>query len=642
MLKLARYLKYFKKEVIIGPFFKLLEAIFELIVPLVMASIIDIGIKNKDTTYVLQRGGIILLLGLLGLIFALICQYNAAKASQGFGTMVRNDLYTHINSLSHGELDLLGTNTLITILTNDVNQMQLAVAMLIRLAVRVPLLIIGAVVMSMILDLKLSIIFLIVAPLVSFVIFLIMKLSVPYYRIRQKMLDKVSSVTRENLSGARVVRAFSKQEHEINRFNEANNEVADVAINVGKISAFLNPATFAILNIAILAILWFGGYRVNDGGLTQGQVIAFANYMTQISLALMVFANLVVIFTKAAASAGRINKVFDTRPSVIDIETAVKDTAGKDTAGKDTAGKDTAVKDITVKDTAGKDSTVKDTAVKDPTGKDTADKDKIDKDKSNIDETSRDVSNLNNTGFDQPLISLENVSFAYPGSDEYALENINIDINQGEVIGIIGGTGSGKSTLINLLPRFYDVTKGEIKLKGRALKDYPLNQLRNLFGIVAQKAVLFSGSISDNLRYMKEDASKDEIKWAIDIAQARDFVERLPNGYDAPINQGGRNLSGGQRQRITIARALVRNPRILILDDSFSALDYATDANLRAALKENCKDTTVLIVSQRANTIKNADQIIVLDDGKMVGLGKHDELYKTCLVYKEICDSQLS
>lgn len=571
MLRLARYLKYFKKEVIIGPFFKLLEAVFELIVPLVMASIIDIGIKNRDYTYVLQRGGIILLLGFMGLIFAIICQYNAAKASQGFGTIVRNDLYSHINKLSHGELDLLGTNSLITVLTNDINQMQLAVAMLIRLVVRVPFLIIGAVVMSMILDLKLSIIFLIVAPLVSAVIFLIMKLSVPYYRVRQKMLDKVSRVTRENLSGARVVRAFSKQDHEINRFNEANDEVADVAINVGKISAFLNPATFAILNTAILAILWFGGYRVSDGSLTQGEVIAFVNYITQISLALVVFANLVVIFTKAAASAGRINKVLDTLPSITDK------------GGK------------------------------------------------NFDNTS-----------EEPLISIDKVSFAYPRSDEYALEDINIDIHEGELIGIIGGTGSGKSTLINLLPRFYDVTKGEIRLKGIPLKDYSIDKLRGLFAIVAQKSVLFSGSISDNLRYMKEDATIDEIKWAIETAQAKEFVERLPEAYDAPINQGGRNLSGGQRQRINIARALVRKPKILILDDSFSALDYTTDANLRAALKENLKDTTVFIVSQRANTIKNADQIVVLDDGKMVGLGKHDQLYKNCQVYKEICDSQLS
>lgn len=599
MLRLARYLKHFKKEVIIGPFFKLLEAIFELIVPLVMASIIDIGIKNRDTTYVLQRGGIILLLGFMGLVFAIICQYSAARASQGFGTMVRNDLYSHINTLSYGELDLLGTNSLITILTNDINQMQLAVAMLIRLVVRVPFLIIGAVVMSMILDLKLSIIFLIVAPLVSAVIFLIMKLSVPYYRVRQKMLDKVSRITRENLSGARVVRAFSKQEHEINRFNKANNEVADVAINVGKISAFLNPATFAILNTAILAILWFGGYRVSDGSLTQGEVIAFVNYITQISLALVVLANLVVIFTKAAASAGRINKVFDTKPSIVD-----KDGSGLDKSNMNSVGYNVNDSDEFTAD--------------------------------NIEEKGSVFKR------DLPLISIDNVSFAYPRSDEYAIEGINIDIHEGEVIGIIGGTGSGKSTLINLLPRFYDVSKGEIRLKGIPLKDYSIGKLRGLFGIVAQKAVLFSGSISDNLRYMKEDATLDEIERAIAIAQAKEFVERLPEGYDAPINQGGRNLSGGQRQRITIARALVGNPKILILDDSFSALDYATDASLRSALKENLKDTTVFIVSQRANTIKNANQIIVLDDGKMVGLGKHDELYESCQVYKEICDSQLS
>ena len=589
MLKLARYLKYFKKEVTIGPFFKFLEAVFELIVPLVMASIIDIGIKNRDSAYVLQRGGIILLLGFMGLIFAIICQYSAARASQGFGTMVRNDIYEHINSLSHTELDSFGTDTLITILTNDINQMQLAVAMLIRLVVRAPFLVIGAVVMSMILDLKLSLIFLIVAPLVSLVIFLIMKLSVPYYRVRQRMLDRVSRITRETLSGARVIRAFSKQEYEIDRFGKANNEVADIAINVGKISAFLNPATFAILNIAILAILWFGGKRVDTGSLTQGQVIAFVNYMTQISVALVVVANLVVIFTKASASARRINKVFETVSSVVEKDKS------------------------------------------EPNNHET----------NNLNDKQKSVTLKNNSpNKNLALISLENVSFAYPGSDEYALEDISFDINEGEVIGIIGGTGSGKSTLINLLPRFYDVDKGKIRIIGRALREYSFESLRALFGIVPQKAVLFSGSVSDNLRFSKMDASLAEIKKAIDIAQAKDFVEKLPDGYDSQINQGGRNLSGGQRQRLTIARALVRNPRILILDDSSSALDYATDARLREAISKKCKDTTVIMVSQRANSIKNADKIIVLDDGRMVGIGKHEELYKSCNIYREICDSQ--
>ena len=422
MLKLARYLKYFKKEVTIGPFFKFLEAVFELIVPLVMASIIDMGIKNRDKTFVLQRGGIILLLGFMGLIFAIICQYSAARASQGFGTMVRNDLYRHINSLSHGELDLFGTDTLITILTNDINQMQLAVAMLIRLVVRAPFLVIGAVVMSMLLDLRMSMIFLIVTPLMSLVIYLIMKLSVPYYRIRQRMLDKVSCITRENLSGARVVRAFSKQEHEIRRFNEANNYVADIAINVGKLSAFFNPATFAIFNIAILAILWSGGIRVDTGSLTQGEVIAFVNYMTQISVALVALANLVVIFTKAAASARRINKVFETFSTVNEMNQA------------------------------------------------TSDKQMI---RSSINDKNKDFpveeSKVNER---EPLISLDNISFAYPGSDEYALEDISFDIYKGELIGIIGGTGSGKSTLINLLPRFYNVDRGEIRIKGRAIGEY--------------------------------------------------------------------------------------------------------------------------------------------------------------------------
>ena len=491
MLKLARYLKYFKREVTIGPFFKFLEAVFELIVPLVMASIIDIGIKNRDSRYVLQRGGIILLLGLMGLIFAIICQYSAAKASQGIGTMVRNDLYNHINSLSHAEIDSFGTDTLITILTNDINQIQLAVAMLIRLVVRAPFLVIGAVVMSMILDLKLSIVFLIVAPLVSLVIYLIMKLSLPFYRVRQRMLDKVSRIIRENLSGARVIRSFSKQEHEIKRFNEANNEVADIAINVGKISAFLNPATFAILNIAILAILWFGGIRVEVGSLTQGEVIAFVNYMTQISIALMVVANLVVIFTKASASARRINSVFETLPSVKEKEVDMSD--------QDPA-KDRLVQDIQVNNNANNDAAA--------------------------------------------LVSLKDVSFAYSGSDQYALEDISFDINEGEIIGVIGGTGSGKSTLINLLPRFYDVDKGEIRIKGTPVDEYSLDRLRALFGIVPQKTVLFSGSVCDNIRFSYKDASLDDIHRAIDIAQARDFVDKLPHGCDSQINQGGRNLSG--------------------------------------------------------------------------------------------------
>lgn len=569
MLRLFRYLKYSKLEVIFGPFFKLMEAIFELIVPLVMASVIDIGIKNQDKAYVLQRGGIIVLLGVVGLIFALICQYSAARASQGFGTRVRNDLFAHINSLSHGELDKLGTNSIITVITNDVNQMQLAVAMLIRLVVRAPFLVIGAIGMAMFLDLKLSLIFLALAPVVSALLYIIMKKSVPFYIARQATLDKISLITRENLSGARVIRAFSRQEKEEARFEEVNNEAVELSIRVGKLSALLNPGVFMVMNAAIIAIIWFGGVRVNIGGLTQGEVIAFINYITQISLALVVVANLVIIFTKASASAARINQLFDTKSSLME---------GENKGSKDEA---------------------------------------------------------------HPLLSLRGVSFAYPGTEEYALEDISFDIAKGETIGIIGGTGSGKSTLVNLLLRLYDISAGEIKMEGVSLKDYSFEALRKQFGYAPQKVVLFAGSIRDNLKMAKEDAGEEEQRRAVQIAQAEEFIKNMPDGMDSLIAQGGKNLSGGQKQRLTIARALVGNPKVLILDDSSSALDYATDAALRKALREQCPDMTIIMVSQRVGSISHADKIIVMDDGRMVGFGRHEELVKTCEVYREICQSQL-
>ncbi len=577
MRKLARYLKYYKKEVIVGPFFKLLEAIFELIVPLVMASIIDIGIREGNKTFIMQRGGILILLAFMGLIFALICQYSAARASQGVGTMLRNDLYSHVNSLSHGEIDKLGTNYISTVITNDVNQIQLSVAMLIRLLVRAPFLVIGATVMAMILDLKLSLVFIVVAPLVAAVLYIIMRKSVPYYNARQKSLDKISLITKENLTGARVIRAFSTQKKERKRFEKTNDDVADIAIRVGQISAFLNPINFLILNFAIIAIIWFGGGRVNIGNLTQGEVIAFVNYITQISIALVVVANLVVIFTKAIASAERINLIFDMEASVKDNNQAQKPEVNEDDSKKT-----------------------------------------------------------------EYKLSLKDVAFAYPGAEGNAIQGLNIDIKPGETIGIIGGTGSGKSTLINLLPRFYDVTQGEIRKDGKLLSEYSLDELRRSFGFVPQRAVLFYGSVIDNIRWRKEDASLDEVKEAIEIAQAKDFVEELPNQYEATISQGGKNLSGGQRQRLTIARALVGKPEILVLDDSFSALDYATDAKLRKALAENCKGMTTLIVSQRTHTIQNADKIIVLDEGNVVGIGRHDKLLETCRVYQEIYSSQVS
>ncbi|HEX3021636.1 MAG TPA: ABC transporter ATP-binding protein [Lachnospiraceae bacterium] len=594
MIRLARYLKDFRKQVIIGPFFKLLEAIFELIVPLVMASIIDKGVKFEDKGYVLRMGVIMILLGALGLVFALICQYSAAVASQGVGTKLRNELFAHISKLSYAEVDRIGTNSLITRISNDVNQMQLAVAMLIRLVIRAPFLVIGASAMAMLLDLKLSLIFLIVAPLVAAVLYFVMSRSIPFYRVRQSKLDKVSLITRENLEGARVIRAFSKEEQEINRFKTASDEVTEIAIRVGKLSAILNPATFMILNGAILAILWFGGIRVDNGYLTQGQVIAFVNYMTQISLALVVVANLVVIFTKASASATRINEVFDIQPSVME---GMKDSNGEISLSIEHK------KNI----------------------------------KENMDRKSIYVDDIQT-----PKISLRNVSFSYQNNGEYSLENLTVDIRKGETVGIIGGTGSGKSTLINLLPRFYDPTEGAIFLDGIDVKEFTFEALRGQFGIVPQKAVLFAGSILENMRFAKKDASFEEIQRAVRIAQAEEFIESKPEKYDTLITQGGKNLSGGQRQRLTIARALVGDPKILILDDSSSALDYATDARLRKAIKEYSKDLTVFIVSQRANSIKYADKIIVLDDGVVQGIGTHEELLATCEVYKEICLSQLS
>ena len=570
MFKLLPYLKNYKKEVIIGPIFKLLEAIFELMVPLVMAKIIDIGVKNGDYNYVIKAGIALLVLGFLGLFCALVCQYSAAKASQGFGTDLRNDLFSHINSLSHSEIDMIGTSSLITRLTNDVNQLQLAVAMFIRLAFRAPFIIIGSAVMAMTLDLKLSIVFLFAIPLISLTLFWVMSKSIPFYSNIQKKLDKISLITEENLEGARVIRAFSKEENEKKRFFDASDDYTIASINVSKISALLNPLTSIIMNFAIVAILWYGGYRVNIGALTQGQIIAFVNYMTQISLTLVVFANLVVIFTKAFASGERVYEILEINSSITDKNTKISP-----------------------------------------------------------------VSNALKVEF-------KNVSFSYKGSNKNSLSNANIKVNTGETIGIIGGTGSGKSTLINLIPRFYEATEGEVLIDGVNVKDYNLNSLRDKIGIVPQKAALFSGTLRENMTLGNKNASDEEIKKAFDIAQASEFVSSLSKGLDTVILQGGKNLSGGQKQRLTIARALVKNPEILILDDSASALDFATDAKLRKAIKEETKNMTVFIISQRATSIKNADKIIVLDNGNIVGIGSHSELLKNCTVYKEICLSQLS
>ena len=570
MFKLAKkYLGAFKKELIIGPAAKLTEAVLELIVPLLMADVIDVGINGgAGKPYIYRMGGIMILMGAFGLCCALVCQYLASRASQGVGTVIRNDLFERICQLSHSQTDAFGTPSLINRVTNDVNQVQNAVAMLIRLVVRAPFLVIGAAVMAMTIDLKLSLVFLAVAPLAAAVLYIIMSRSVPFYRVIQKKLDRIGLITRESLAGARVIRAFSRGEYEEERFASANDDYAEISMRVGRLSALLNPLTYAIMNLAIAAIVWFGGFRVNAGDLTQGQVIAFVNYMTQISLALVVVANLVVIFTRAAACSARINEVLDTEPSITD------------------------------------------------------------------------GNGVSEFPPNAPAIEFRDVSFSYADDGDNALENISFSLNKGETLGIIGGTGSGKSTLVNLIPRFYDAENGEVLVDGVNVREYKLEALRNKIGTVPQKALLFSGTVAENLRWGKENASDGEIKKAAEIAQASEFIEKLPDGYETVISQGGRNLSGGQKQRLTIARALVGNPDILILDDSASALDLATDAALRKAISENTGSMTVVIVSQRANSIRHADKIIVLDDGEAVGIGTHGELLEKCEVYREIVMSQ--
>ena len=568
MFKLKKYLFQFKKGLILGPFFKLWEAVFELIIPLVMAKIIDVGIKNRDIGYVFTLGGFILILAVVGFCSTLICQYIASKVSQGIGTKIRNDLFQKINTFSFKEIDSFGTSTLITRLTNDVNQYQLGVAMLIRLAVRAPFLVVGAAIMALIIDIKLSLIFFAAIPVIAVVIWLIMKKAAPMYVFVQKKLDKVSLLTRENLSGVRVVRAFSKQEASKKQFEQAVDVHIQASVRVAKISALLNPATFAIMNLAIAAIIWFGGYRVLDGALTQGQIIAFVNYMMQILAALLALANIILIFTKASASAVRIKEILDTESSVRDLCKGAK-----------------------------------------------------------------------KENYLAPVVSFDNVSFAYASTGENSLTNISFSIKRGSTVGIIGATGSGKSTLINLIPRFYDVSSGAVFINGIDVRYYKQKELRSKIGLVPQKAVLFSGTIRSNLLWGNESASDDDLLSALEIAQAKDFVVKS-GGLDKKILQGGKNLSGGQRQRLTIARALVRNPEILILDDSASALDYATDAALRSAIQKDLQDITVIVVSQRAASVMQADKILVLGEGKIEGEGTHQELLQCCEEYKQICQSQ--
>lgn len=571
MKKLLKYLKNYKKELIFGPFFKLLEAIFELIVPFVMQKIIDVGIANNDTGYILRMSGVIVLLGFCGLSFALTCQFLAARCAYGFGTELRTALYKHINSLSYSSIDKVGTASLVNRLTNDSNTVQNGVNMFIRLATRSPFLVIGAMVMAMRTDLKLSIIFLIVAVLTTIVIVTVMHKTVPMYRTTQKNLDRASMLTRENLEGTRVIRAFSRQKEEIEEFGKSVDDIAVSSIAVGRISSILNPFSFMVMNLGIVAILWFGGVRIDAGHLTQGELTKLVNYMTQILLALIVLANLIVTFTKAFASANRISEIFDIMPETSDGDEKPSE--------------------------------------------------------------HRDSENI---------LEFKNVSFAYEKAGDCSVKNVSFTLKRGEMLGIIGGTGSGKSTLANLIPCFYRQTEGEIFISGVKSENYNFDELRKSIGIVPQKAVLFTGSVRDNMRWKKADATDEEIISALKTAQAWEFVSKMPNGLDTRISQGGKNLSGGQKQRISIARAIVGNPDIIILDDSTSALDYATDLALRKSLKNDMPDTTVIMISQRTTSLKDADKIIVMDDGETVGIGTHDELLENCEIYSEIYKSQMN
>ncbi len=579
MKKLLKYLSIYKKEAVLAPLFKMLEASFELLVPLVMAEIIDTGIKNQDMAFILKMGVVLVLLGAIGLACSLTAQYFAAKAAVGFGAGIRRDLFRHINRLSYSEIDTQGTATLITRMTSDVNQVQSGVNLTLRLFLRSPFIVFGAMIMAFTIDVKSALIFVLAIPLLSAVVFGIMLLSMPLYKKVQRQLDGVMQITRENLSGARVIRAFNREQDEAEAFKKEGGMLIRFQLFVGRISALLNPVTYVIVNLAIIILIYTGAVQVDSGRLSQGEVVALVNYMSQILVELIKLANLIISITKALACAGRINRVFEMKSSIVD--------PGEQQREQEKSEEKAAVPGM-------------------------------------------------------PRVSFQNVSFSYQGSKEASLSHISFDAAPGEMIGVIGGTGSGKSTLVNLIPRFYDVTEGQVLVDGTDVRAIPLSRLRGRIGVVPQKAVLFKGTIRDNMRWGKENASDQEIGEALETAQALEIVKTREEGLDTMIFQGGKNLSGGQRQRLTIARALVRKPQILILDDSSSALDFATDARLRKALRERAEGTTVFLVSQRASALRYADQILVLDDGRLAGKGSHEELLKHCPVYREICQSQLS
>lgn len=574
MKKLMIYLKDYKKESVLAPLFKLLEAFFELFVPLVMASIIDKGIADFDMGYIGKMGLCLLTLAVVGLVSSITAQFFAAKAATGFSTKLRQALFDHIQSMNFTNIDKAGTSTMITRMTSDINQVQSGVNMVLRLFLRSPIIVFGAMIMAFTIDVKSALIFVVTIPLLAIVVFGIMLWTMPLYKKVQANLDKVLGITRENLTGVRVIRAFHQEKKEEERFCESNQALASLQMFVGKISACMNPVTYIIVNGAVIALIYTGAIQVNVGNLTQGEVVAILNYMSQILVELVKLANLIITITKALACADRVSSVFDIQ-NEDDAQTFIKSN---------------------IKDN------VKDNAV--------------------------------------PYINFEHVSLTYQGAGAETLQDINFAVNKGDTVGIIGGTGSGKSSLVNLIPKFYPATEGAIYLEGKNISEMSEKELRSRIGVVPQKAVLFKGTIRSNLQWGKPDATEEEMWHAIELAQAREVVEGKPGKLDAEVSQNGKNLSGGQRQRLTIARALLRRPEILILDDSASALDYATDAKLRTALRTLEDVTTTFIVSQRASTIRNADKIIVLDDGEMAGVGTHDELLQSCSVYQEIYYSQ--
>lgn len=570
MKRLLSYMKAYRKESLLGPLFKMLEASFELLVPLVVASMVDVGIRGRDVSYVLRMGGILVLLGIIGLACSLTAQYFAARAATGAATAMRNNLFSHIAGLSYTEIDQIGASTLITRMTSDINQVQNGINMTLRLLLRSPFVVFGAMIMAFTVDVRAAMVFAVTIPVLCVIVFGIMLVSMPLYQSVQRQLDRALLTTRENLMGVRVIRAFNRQDSEKEKFEKENSGLVQMQVFVGKISALLNPVTYVIINLATVVVIWVGGQQTDSGIISQGQVIALVNYMSQILVELIKMANLIILISKAVACMKRVDGVFQMESSLKDGEKISQD----------------------------------------------------------------------HPAF--PKVEFANVSFAYGGSKSDSLSGVSFKAMRGQTVGVIGGTGSGKSSLVNLIPRFYDAGEGQVLVDGTDVREYSMETLRSVIGTVPQKAVLFKGTLRENMRWGKPDASDEEIYAALETAQARDFVDQKGQGLELPIDQGGHNLSGGQRQRLTIARALVRCPQILILDDSASALDFATDARLRKAIRSRTKDMTVFIVSQRASAIRNADQILVLDDGRLAGMGTHRELLKTCEVYREICLSQLS